>query len=104
MKPVRHFRFTNKKECFAIVGFRYDQPSSIEYAQYKEPQSVARTVERLLTMEGADVISIRRVYLDQDSKRTNDGLEGKEAGADYSMTPGQITAWSVIKKVEKEKP
>ena len=69
MKPVRHFRFTNKKECFAIVGFRYDQPSSIEYDQYKEPQSVARTVERLLTMEGgADIISIRRVYLDKDSE------------------------------------
>jgi hypothetical protein len=81
MRPNRNFRFQNKKECFAVVGFRYDQPSSIEYDQYKEPESVAKTVARLLTMkDGADVISIRRVYLDQDS---NEPVQDwKEKGQD----------------------
>lgn len=78
-KPSRHFRFRNKKECFAIVGFRYDKPSSIEYDQYKEPQSVARTVERLLTVEnGADIISIRRVYLDKDNEPMQDWKEKEQ--------------------------
>ena len=65
MKPYRNFRFTpDKKQIFAIVGFRYDQPQSIDYSQYKEAESVRDMVFRLLTMEdGADIISIRRVYL-----------------------------------------
>ena len=65
MRPRRNFRFTpDKTQIFAAVGFRYDQPQSIEYAQYKAPESVRDLVFHLLTMEdGADIISIRRVYL-----------------------------------------
>lgn len=83
MKPTRDFKFTGKKEIFACVGFRYDAPSSLEYNQYKKAESVAAMVQRLLTMEnGADVISIRRVYLAQEAEpQTQDE---KETG-----TPGQ---------------
>jgi len=67
MKPHRNFRFKNKTEMFACVGFRYDQPQSIEYVQRKDAKSIVATVQRLLEMEdGADVISIRRVYLEHD--------------------------------------
>jgi hypothetical protein len=74
MKPRRDFRFAGKKEIFACVGFRYDQPQSIEYNQFKKAESVAGMVHRLLTMEnGADIISIRRVYLLPESEpKTND--------------------------------
>lgn len=66
MKPNRNFRFKNKTEIFAVVGFRYDSPTSIEYDQRKNPESVADIVRRLLSMEnGADIISIRRVYLEK---------------------------------------
>ena len=65
MRPRRNFRFTpDKTQIFAVVGFRYDQPQSISYNQYKDPESVQSTVYGLLKMEdGADIISIRRVYL-----------------------------------------
>lgn len=65
MRPRRNFRFTpDKTQIFVAVGFRYDQPQSLEYVQYKDPESVRELVYRLLTMEdGADIISIRRVYL-----------------------------------------
>ena len=69
MRPKRDFRFQGKKEIFACVGFRYDQPSSLEYNQFKKAESVASMVLRLLTMEdGADVVSIRRVYLRQEEQ------------------------------------
>ncbi len=70
MKPNRNFRFRNKKEMFACVGFKYDQPQSIEYIQRKEPKSIVAAVERLLE-NGADVISIRRVYLDHELPETD---------------------------------
>jgi hypothetical protein len=75
MRPTRDFRFQGKKEIFACVGFRYDQPQSIEYSQFKHAESVAEMVKRLLKMEnGADIISIRRVYLLQEEfePKTND--------------------------------
>jgi len=66
LKPSRNFRFKNKKEIFAIVGFRYDQPSSLSYLQRVNPESIAAEVLSLLKDAGADVISIRRVYLDHE--------------------------------------
>ncbi len=67
MRPHRNFRFKDKKEMFAIVGFRYDEPTSLEYDQRKEAKSISEIVLRLLEKKGADVISIRRVYLDNDA-------------------------------------
>lgn len=74
MKPERHFRFKGKKEIFAAVAFRYDTPTSLLYQQYKEKESVAQFVDRMLTEPNkADVISIRRVYLDSnEGPATND--------------------------------
>jgi hypothetical protein len=61
---------------FACVGFRYDQPQSIEYVQRKDAKSIAAIVERLLEMEnGADVISIRRVYLEPSTPAIERVLE-----------------------------
>lgn len=81
MKPIRDFRFKGKKEVFAVVGFRYDRPSSIDYRQFKDPASVRDMVFRLLTMEnGADIISIRRVYLPQEEEpKTEDPQETIES-------------------------
>jgi len=67
MKPHRNFRLANKKQAFVLVGFRYDQMESLEYIQRKEPESISKAVDRLLSEGAADVISIRRVYLDQDA-------------------------------------
>lgn len=78
MKPIRNFQFRGKKEIFAIVGFRYDNPSSIDYRQFKDPESVGEMVFRLLTMEnGADIISIRRVYLLQEEETKTEDQQGK---------------------------
>ena len=55
---------------FAVVGFRYDQPSSLSYLQRVNPESIAAEVLSLLKDAGADVISIRRVYLDHDEPET----------------------------------
>jgi hypothetical protein len=69
-KPHRNFRLKNKKEAFVLVAFRYDSMESLEYIQRKEPDSITATANRLLKVSpeegGADVISIRRVYLDDD--------------------------------------
>ena len=78
MKPTRNFRFTNKKEIFAVVAFRYDSPNSLAYSQYKDSESVRDFVYRMLDAGGelpnkADVISIRRVYLDQDAEPETHG-------------------------------
>ena len=76
MKPIRNFQFRNKKEIFACVGFRYDNPTSLDYRQFKEAKSVALMVDRLLSMaDGADIISIRRVYLPQDEPAPTDDIK-----------------------------
>ncbi len=73
MKPFRDFRLKGKREVFVVVGFRYDEMSSVEYDQYKRPESAAAAVQRLLTQErGADVISIRRVYLSAEEGTFDD--------------------------------
>ncbi len=73
MKPERHFRFKGKKEIFAAVAFRYDRPTSLLYQQYKEGESVAGFVRRMLADPNlADVISIRRVYLDASTEAATD--------------------------------
>ena len=66
MKPDRNFRLANKKEAFILVGFRYDQMESLEYIQRKSKEPILEAVSRLLSTGAADVISIRRVYLDQE--------------------------------------
>lgn len=48
-------------ETFTIVAFRYDQKNSILYTNSDNEQLIANKVVELLTMKGADVISIRRV-------------------------------------------
>jgi len=68
MKPDRNFRLRNKKEAFVLVGFRYDAMESMEYIQRKLPQPIMEAVGRLLSKNGADVISIRRVYLDTNEE------------------------------------
>ncbi len=73
MKPVRNLRFTGKKENFAVVAYRYGSPKILAYNQYKDPESVTDFVYRMLGQGGelpnkADVISIRRIYLDDDSE------------------------------------
>ncbi|MDG6910035.1 MAG: hypothetical protein JRM95_06220 [Nitrososphaerota archaeon] len=73
MKPFRDFKLKGKREVFVVVGFRYDQMSSLEYDQYKRPESAAAAVQRLLTQDhGADVISIRRVYLSAEEGTFDD--------------------------------
>ena len=91
MKPIRNFQFRNKKQIFACVGFRYDQPQSMDYRQFKDPESVRGMVFRLLTQEdGADVISIRRVYLAQDEQVEGEDPQSKLGEKTYTMLDAVI--------------
>ena len=79
MKPFRDFKLKGKREVFVVVGFRYDQMSSLEYDQYKRPESAAAAVQRLLTQDhGADVISIRRAYLSLEEEEKDHFNDWKE--------------------------
>jgi hypothetical protein len=85
MRPHRSFRFRGKNQVFAVVGFRYDAPSSIDYQQFKMPDPASALVRRLLEMEeGAEVISIRRIYLtpDTDLEKGTDAYHAKEMQRD----------------------
>jgi len=42
------------------------QGASLAYEQREKPETIVALVQRLLETDGADVISIRRVYLDED--------------------------------------
>ncbi|MDG7021132.1 MAG: hypothetical protein JRN23_04300 [Nitrososphaerota archaeon] len=64
MKPRRFTRQGSEK--ISIVAFRYDRPTSIGYVVVSEPETVAKQVLRFLGEPNfADVISIRRAYLNE---------------------------------------
>ena len=75
-RPHRNFRFKNKTEAFVCVGFRYDEMNSLEYVQRKDVESIVENVRILLKEKGADVISIRRIYLPPENQ-----TETKDTGA-----------------------
>jgi len=52
-----------KTVSYTIVAFRYDKKNSIRYKSFTEPVNVAKEVYGALTVDGADVISVRRVYI-----------------------------------------
>jgi len=50
------------KEVYVLVAFRYDKKRSIKYETLPDEVRVAEEVFGALKLDGADVISIRRVY------------------------------------------
>jgi len=51
-----------KTVSYRIVSFRYDKANSRRYKSFTDAVDVAKEVYGLLTVDGVDVISVRRVY------------------------------------------
>ena len=78
MKPQKLHRQGNIR--ITLVAFRYDRAQSIGYVWCKDEQEVAKQVTRFLSdPNNADVISIRRVYV-QDEELKQEPKEIKYPG------------------------
>jgi len=66
------------KTLFTIVAFRYNQKRSIMYVVAGDRMKIAQLVDKALGEDGADVISIRRIYAEHPIGGDNGGSKGSK--------------------------